>query len=196
MSNSELYWISPSIVLEYLFCPRFIYFMNCLNIPQREEKRYLVQKGRDIHDRKIEENKDYLRKKLRVIKKLSDVNLYSNEYKINGKVDEILFLEDGSIIPLDYKYAFNEKNFKTYFFQSLMYCLMIEENFNYKSRRGIVCYTRDKYLTKEIIFCDKDIEKLKEILDDIININITGLMPKKKASSAKCADCTYRKLCV
>ena len=32
--------ITISDVLEYLFCPRFIYFMYCLDIPQHEEKRY------------------------------------------------------------------------------------------------------------------------------------------------------------
>ena len=44
--------ITISEVMEYLFCPRFIYFMNCLNIPQYEEKRYKVIMGREIHHEK------------------------------------------------------------------------------------------------------------------------------------------------
>ena len=35
-------YVTTSILLEYLFCPRFIYFMNCLCIPQNEDKRFKV----------------------------------------------------------------------------------------------------------------------------------------------------------
>lgn len=44
--------ITPSEVIEYLFCPRFLYFMNCLKIPQHEELRYKVMKGRALHERR------------------------------------------------------------------------------------------------------------------------------------------------
>ena len=189
-------WITPSLVLEYLFCKRFIYFMNCLNIPQNEGKRFVVNKGREVHEERKKMNPDYLKKKLGVKQKLIDVPLFSNKYLINGKVDEILFLNDGTGFPLDYKYAYNERNFKTYFFQCLMYCLMIEENYNIKSKKGFICFTREKYKIKEINFIEKDIEKLQKILDDIRKISTTCIMPTKKASLRKCADCTYRKTCV
>jgi CRISPR-associated exonuclease Cas4 len=39
-------FVTVSDALEYLFCPRFIFFMHCLGIAQREERRYKVQKGR------------------------------------------------------------------------------------------------------------------------------------------------------
>lgn len=170
--------------------------MNVLNIPQNEEKRYLVQKGRNIHDYKLKLNQDYLRKKLGVINKISDVIMYSYEFKINGKVDEVLFNEDGSATPLDYKYSFNERNFKTFFYQGLMYCLMVNETFKCRSDKAYICYIREKNKIKEINYNEKNIENLKKILDDIINITTSGQMPKKKASNKKCVDCTYRKLCV
>ena len=56
--------ITASDILEYLFCPRFIYFQNYLDIPQHEEKRFKVQKGRTIHEDKVKLNPQYLRKKL------------------------------------------------------------------------------------------------------------------------------------
>ena len=56
--------VTPSLVMEYLFCPRFIYFMECLNIPQHEERRLKVQLGRKVHETKQQINKDYLRKKI------------------------------------------------------------------------------------------------------------------------------------
>ena len=55
--------------MEYLFCPRFTYFQNYLDIPQYEEKRFKVQKGRTIHEDKQRINPDYLRKKMGCIER-------------------------------------------------------------------------------------------------------------------------------
>ena len=43
-------FVTVSDALEYLFCPRFIFFMHCLGIAQREERRYKVLKGRELHE--------------------------------------------------------------------------------------------------------------------------------------------------
>lgn len=83
--------ITISDVLEYLFCPRFIYFMYCLDIPQYEEKRYKVVKGRDVHKQRQMTNKEYVRKKLSCIRKESEVYVVSKSNHIKGIVDEILF---------------------------------------------------------------------------------------------------------
>ena len=37
-------------VLEHLFCPRFTYFEHVLAVPERQERRLLVQKGREAHE--------------------------------------------------------------------------------------------------------------------------------------------------
>ena len=66
--------ITISDVLEYLFCPRFIYFMHCLAIPQHEESRFKVMKGREVHDEKRITNTEYLRKKLGVVRK--EINVF------------------------------------------------------------------------------------------------------------------------
>jgi CRISPR/Cas system-associated exonuclease Cas4 (RecB family) len=52
--------LTPSAIIEYLFCPRFIYFMHCLNIPQHEEKRFKVLMGREVHEKKARLNKEWL----------------------------------------------------------------------------------------------------------------------------------------
>ena len=44
----EEIFITPSDVIEYLYCPRFIYYMKCLDIPKHEDKRYKVVKGREV----------------------------------------------------------------------------------------------------------------------------------------------------
>jgi len=69
--------ITISDVLEYLFCPRFTYFMYCLDIPQHEEKRFKVLKGRDVHETRRMTNAEYVRKKLNCIKKERSVFIAS-----------------------------------------------------------------------------------------------------------------------
>ncbi|MEZ6115702.1 MAG: hypothetical protein R3C28_03910 [Pirellulaceae bacterium] len=57
---------TPSItvthVLEHLFCPRFTYFEYVLAMPERQEKRWKVQKGREVHLERTKVNKSYLRR--------------------------------------------------------------------------------------------------------------------------------------
>ena len=111
--------ITPSHIIEYLFCPRFTYFEYVLAIPQFEEKDYKAMKGREVHDQKLEQNKEYLRKRIGVEKKATDQYL-TNEL-IRGKVDEVLWLSDKSMAPLDYKFAhFKDVVFDTY--KTQVYC--------------------------------------------------------------------------
>ena len=118
MADSETI-ITISDVLEYLFCPRFIYYMHCLDIPQHEESRFKVMKGREVHEKKLITNPDYLRKKLGVVKKEMNVFVASKQHHIKGIIDEVLILDDGTAAPFEYKYAeFKDTIFQTYKYQT------------------------------------------------------------------------------
>lgn len=189
--------IRISDVLEYLFCPRFIYFMYCLDIPQHEEKRFKVQKGREVHETRKLTNRDYVRRKLNCIRKESDVFIASKQNHIKGIVDEILFLEDGTAAPLEYKFAeFKDKVFKTYKFQLVLHALMIRENYNIEVNRAYLCFTRSNSLVKEIGISASDFKKAEKIIEEILDIVQKGLYPKTSRSSSKCVDCCYRNICV
>ena len=56
--------ITPSEVLEHVFCPRFTWFMNVQHIDQHEDTRFKVLKGREVHQRRATANRDYLRRKI------------------------------------------------------------------------------------------------------------------------------------
>ena len=110
----EEIFITPSDVIEYLFCPRFIYYMRCLDIPQHEDKRYKVMKGREVHEEKAKINREYLRKKLGCVAKDISVYLTSSVLHLKGEVDEVLSSSDGTLAPLDYKFA----EYKDWVFQT------------------------------------------------------------------------------
>ena len=189
--------ITISDVLEYLFCPRFIYFMHCLDIPQHEESRFKVIKGREVHDEKRITNTEYLRKKLGVVKKEINVFMASKNHHIKGIVDEILFLDDGTAAPFEYKYTeFKDKIFQTYKFQLVLHALMIKENYKINVKKGLICFTRSNNHIEEIVFTEKDFKKAIKIIDEILEIIDKGFYPGKSKYKNKCIDCCYSNICV
>lgn len=189
-------FVTPSEVIEYLFCPRFVYYMNVLKIEQHEHKRKLVNKGRDIHALKLVRNKEYLRKKIGVEDKILDVYLTSQKLKLVGRIDEVLFLEDATAAALDYKYAFwEDRIYKTLKVQQTLYSLLIEENFDKIVKKAFLVYVRSKNHLEKIIISKKMKEEALEIVDEVFDIVNINYFPGKTKYKNKCLDCTYRNLC-
>ena len=195
-SSASFTFVTPSEVIEYLYCPRFIYYMNVLKIEQHEHKRLLVNKGRDIHKLKLIQNKDYLRKKIGAIDKKIDVYLTSKKLKLVGRMDEILFLKNDEAVPLDYKFAFwDNKIYKTLKMQQTLYALLIEENFDKKVEKAFLVYVRSKNHLEEIKITDKMKKEAIMIVNEIFDILNLNYFPKETKTRNKCLDCTYKNLC-
>lgn len=195
--TQESVYITPSEVVEYLFCPRFIFFMNCLVIPQHEEKRYKVLMGRELHEERQKINRDYLRKKISCVKKEILVYLASSRYHLKGEVDEVLYLADGTMAPLDYKFAeYKDSVYRTHKIQSVLYGLLIKDNYQCEVRKGYLCYVRSKYLLKETVFSERDFQEAHLIIGGVLRIIQQGYYPRKTKFSARCIDCCYKNICV
>ncbi len=195
--DHTFHFITPSEVIEYMFCPRFVYFMSVLKIEQHEHRRNLVNKGRQIHDLKLVQNKEYLRSKIGVKDKLIDVYLSSETLHLVGKIDEVLFLNDGSAAPLDYKYAtWENRIYKTHIMQQSLYALLIEENFGVCVEKAYLVYIRSKNHIEEIAISPLHKDRAKKTLDEISEIINLSLYPKATKTKNRCGDCTYRNLCV
>lgn len=171
--------------------------MSCLHIPQHEEKRYKVLKGRELHEERQRINRDYVRKKILCERKDMLVYLSSSKYHLRGEVDEVLFLTDGTMAPLDYKFAeYRDTVYRTHRIQSVLYALLIKDNYQREVEKGYLCYIRSKYLLKEISFSDKDFEQAQQMIADVLRIIQHGFYPKKTKSLVKCVDCCYKNICV
>lgn len=192
--------ITPSEVIEHLYCPRFTYFMNCLNIPQHEELRYKVLKGRELHERREKTNIDYLRKRLGCVDKEVSVYIASKSLGVRGVIDEVLHLSDGTFAPLDYKYTeYSDYTFETHKVQSVLYALLIMENYkNYNKpvAKGFICYAKNGNKVKEIVYSEKDFCYAKDIVREIFDVILKGYYPKKMRWQNRCIDCCYRNICV
>jgi len=198
MNDSETTpMITPSEVVEHLYCPRFTYFMNCLDIPQHEELRYKVLKGRELHEKREVENREYIRKKIGCVSKDISVYIASRNLRVRGVVDEVLELNDGTFAPLDYKFAeYNDFTFETHKIQSVLYALLIMENYNKPVKKGFICYIKSGNKIKEIVYNEQDFCYTKEVIDEIFSVILKGYYPKKTKWQNKCIDCCYRNICV
>jgi CRISPR-associated exonuclease Cas4 len=187
--------LTPSHLIEYLFCPRYTYFEYVLAIPQYEENNFKVMKGREIHDLKLERNKDYLRKKIGVREKWLDQ--YLTDSNLRGRVDEVLLLEDGTMAPLDYKFAeFKDKVYETYKQQLICYAVLIEENFGKKVEKGYLVYVRSKHKLIEVAISEKDKFAIKKSIYEIKSIMEENYFPKATKYKKRCLNCIYRNICI
>ena len=186
--------ITPSHILEYLFCPRFTFFEYVLRVPQNQDKYFKVNKGRDVHELKSKQNMAYLRKRLGVTDKLLQQYL-TNDF-LRGEVDEILLLNNNTMAPLDYKFAqYKDKIYDTYKTQLYCYAWLIKSNFGKEVEKGFLVYTRSKNKLIEIPIEVKHIEKVKKEAKAIQEIIMNNKYPKATKYKKRCLTCTYRNIC-
>jgi CRISPR-associated exonuclease Cas4 len=187
--------ITPSHIIQYLYCPRFTYFEYVLAIPQYETRHYKVMRGRHLHDERLEQNKGYLRRRLGVVRRYDDQ--YLTNALLRGRIDEVLELQDGTMAPLDYKFAvYEETVFNTYKTQLFCYAWLIEENFGRPVRRGYLVYTRSQNKVVEVSVEPGDVEQVKKAAGSIGQIIDGNIYPRATRDKRKCLACTYRNVCI
>ncbi len=187
--------IMPIDIVNYLYCPRYIYYQYVLGIPQYEEKYFLVIKGREIHDLKAVRNKEYLRKRIGVIKK--HITPYLSNGILRGKPDEILELSDGTIAPLEYKFSqFEGRIYPPIRQQLWAYAVLAEDVYQKPVNKGFVVYVRSKNHLETIEITDRDKQLVRQTAWEILKIINEEIYPEATKTKNKCLNCTYRKICV
>ena len=187
--------ITPSHVIQYLYCPRFTYFEYVLGIPQYEEKYYKVLRGREVHEQKAKQNMDYLRKKIGVKEKY--INQYLTNKYLRGEIDEVLYLQNETMAPLDFKFAeYKDRIYETYKTQMYCYAILIEDNYHKKVNKGYIIYTRSKNKLIEIQVLEQDKNKVKEAINNVLIIIKKNRYPKATKYKKRCLSCTYNNICI
>ncbi|MCE1169452.1 MAG: CRISPR-associated protein Cas4 [Sphingobacteriia bacterium] len=187
--------ITPSHIIEYLYCPRFTYFEYVLSIPQYEERHFKVEKGRSVHALKQEQNKDYLRKRIGVKEKYIDQ--YLTNQLLRGKVDEVLLLNDDTMAPLDYKFAkFEETVYETYRTQLECYAVLIEDNFKRIVTKAFLVYVRSSNKLVEVNITDAAKQEVRLVCQAVNDVITWNFYPKATKNKQRCVSCTYRNICI
>jgi CRISPR-associated exonuclease Cas4 len=193
--------VSPPLtvthVLEHLYCARFTYFEHVLAVPERQERRWKVAQGRQVHLERRKINSHYLRKKLGVLERKFDVPLASRALGVRGVADEVLSLEDGSMAPFDYKFSEDPGNvYYNQRMQSVLYGLMIAETFERQVTKGFLCYTRSNHRVVVVEHTEDDKTAARAVLQEILAIIQEGAFPPATRWKARCPDCCYRNICI
>ena len=186
--------IMPIDILNYLYCPRYIYYQYVLEIPQFEEKYFLVEKGREIHDLRQVRNKEYLRKRIGLTKKY--ISPYLTNGKLRGRPDEVLELDDGTMAPLDYKFSrYENKIYEPIRQQLIAYAVLIEDNFKKPVNKAFVVFVRSNNHLETLGITDNDKEMIRESISKILDIINNEIYPAATGNKKKCLNCTYRNIC-
>lgn len=183
-------------LLEYAFCPRFIYYENFLEIPEHQERRYKVLRGREIHEEKQRLNRDYLRRKIGCTGRKIGLRLHAADGLYSGEVDEILFLDDGSAAPLDYKWAeWKGRVFDTHRLQLAFYAELIRQNFNQPVHQAFLVYVQSKNRLITLPLGLEEQHELASTMETIHRIRTQGWYPPPASTAKRCSDCCYRLVC-
>ena len=205
MYTVNLEVISIFEVIDYIYCPRIIYYEKTLKISGNKLKAFKEEEKKRLEGKGIINRRwiwDRLKLRKQSINNLEQWNnkefskeLYSQKYHFHGKLDEILYLEEGTIVPLYYhnsKYTAREdnqyKNLMTLFF------MLIEENYNINSQKGYILFLNGHSL-KKIECTTKDFESMKQYINETLNLIETEKYPLEAEGGTKCRDCYYKKIC-
>ena len=195
--ESENINITATMLMDYIYCKRIPYFSKTLYIPQNAQNSFKVREGKRVHNTKMLEQGEYLRKRIDVKIKLVDDYLFSKKYDISGKVDEVLFFEDFKASPLDYKYSiFKGTVIKSYKMQLIFYSILIEENYNVSVDKGYIVYIRSKNRLEEIEFYDEDYQDFFELYEGLRKILENEVYPINVSPSVRCEECSYKNICM
>jgi len=178
--------IDVSDIVQYLYCPRKLYFTKIVGIRITRPK---MNVGKEIHENVV---KAFRRRKIEG-ELLENVYLESQKYGIKGCID-VIIKRGEEYIPVDVKFSRFRNIFYQWKMQLVAYAVLVEENFGCKVRRAYVYLTENKeWIEVEILPEDK--EALVKIIERVEEIIREEKYPKV-GKSKKCNYCEVSKLCV
>ena len=183
--------IDVNDVVQYLYCPRKVYFMK-LGIKTTRPK---MEMGKEVHREiyaKLRRKKRWKNVEGADIEIIENVYLESERYGIKGYVDLILKAGE-ELLPVDIKYTKFRDIFYGWKMQIVAYGVLIEENFNCLVRRGFI-YLVDSKDWIEVEVLPEDRKALERIVNRVRKIIASEEFPTV-SKSKKCNYCEMSKLC-
>jgi len=190
---SEDLLIPVSLVKQYHFCPRIVYFSEILGVKERVTE--LMKEGKDIQrdeERKDKRRKTLLGKGLSANLRIKQLHLSSKRLSLEGIVDLVNI--DEKICLVERKAAKAPKKIpKNHLYQLVAYALLVEETLKKPLKEIIIHYIKSDSLIKiEITYDMKKhviwtIDQIKKILEK-------EYLPPYKWKPA-CKSCGYKWIC-
>ncbi len=194
---SDQSYIDISLIKQWFYCPRYVYFRYVLGMSEPPFE-YVIE-GRDLHNSLInyeEFRKTLFYRRFKYDRKVSKVFVYCEKFRIKGILDMLIF-RNGIPIPIEIKLSMlGSRDIPIHHKAQLTaYALCLEEMFRRAVCEGYLYYVKSDKLVRVDI--TEDLKKL--VIDEIEKLRkclIYGDIPRRAASTWKCANCWFRKYCV
>ncbi len=191
MLDSEALLFMVTDLKQYLYCPRILYYQNCL--PNIRPVTYKMQAGMDAHER---ERERAARRSLGAYQVLAgerrfDVAVQSTSLALSGQVDELVETET-ELIPVDYKLA--RKAGYHYKVQLAAYAMLLEEACQKPVRRGFL-YLIPLRKAVEVPITPALRRTVRQAVEAMQRIANLEQMPPPTKWRQRCADCEFRRFC-
>lgn len=183
-------------IAQYYYCPRKVYFLRVLEVPAGVRRK--MEYGDEIHEkekRRIEERKlCYGFDREDVVEIVQDLQVESETIGLRGKLDAVIRLKTGEIIPVETKYTDFAVTQRHYLKQLYAYALLLEEHSRLPVTRGVIYFSQQrKPVLTEITYSDK--ESVKRDIEAIQRM-IREETPPRPVSPEKCRYCEVQRYCV
>ncbi len=180
--------IDVSDVVQYLYCPKKIYFLKVAGMRIERPK---MEEGKAAQ-------KDVRRSIARFAEKmggkvLTNIYMVSNKYGLKGVLDALIETS-GNLYPVDVKLSKFQSVSYPWKMQITAYAVLAEENFGKTVRSGFI-YLIGMRKFLEVRVEPEDRKALKRIVDEIRKMVIEERYPKT-SKSKKCGYCEVFEFCV
>jgi len=198
--SAELSAFRVTDLKQYLFCPRILYYHQCL--PDVRPTTFKMEMGTE---QGAEERSRERRRSLRPYglargERCYDLYLGSRRLGLRGKVDLAIRTDDNpagqwEAIPVDYKLS-QGRTSRHFVMQVAAYGLMLEELWDLPARRGFL-YLIPARRAVEIEITAALRQQVEQAVAEMTEIAMREKMPEPPKPNArlKCAICEFRRFC-
>ncbi len=190
--TTESYSVPVSLLRQYRFCPRIVYFCEVMGI--KPQAPIWVAQGVAQHERQImlERRRVLSRFGLEDASRLFNVELKSERLLMHGVADAILLTSE-TVYVLEFKPNATKISYG-HIVQAMAYGFIAEEQFE-KKLGGVHILYGPKGKTQSTC----DVERWREpVLEEIRNLHVllvSDTMPSSAAEAGKCCQCEYLNFC-
>ncbi|MHC1593391.1 MAG: CRISPR-associated protein Cas4 [Methermicoccaceae archaeon] len=188
-------WLQVSDITQFFYCPRKVYFRRVLGI--EIAPRAKMELGKQEHEReydRADERKGVYGIDREDVERVSqDVKVESCELGLYGRIDTVVFLKSGEVVPVEIKYTHTPRVSINWRKQIVAYALLLDHAHNKYVRRGVFYFQAQKRSVwvdithEDKVTLMKDIERIREVMQ-------SEKMPVVKKGK-QCSYCEMAKFC-
>ncbi len=185
--------IPISLIRQYIFCPRIVYYNLLTNIKPIYPRQ--VSLGNEYHTLQDRLSKNRKFKKLNIKYDEFVLNKYIENKDLNicGIVD-LAFLSKDEVTPIEFKFINTKKPSYSHILQLYAYGLLLSKKYEKNFNQAIISYSNNMKIFK-ININDKIKNDFLKVLKEIEKIVKNDILPNSSADQYKCSQCEYLNFC-